>query len=379
MRFLFLVGRDSRHPSAGGGDIQAWEWARYVAGHGHEATYICCGHPTLPTAELISGVMVLRMGPGFLLPFKAYRFYKHHQLDIDLVYEDVIGGGRLPYLSPLYVRKPIVAAWHQPTSDLLIDSHGRLAAILLSFVERLVAKFYRSTWLRAPSEEIRSQLICELGLPIARIRVIPASIPEEWFTSKRVAHPDGQLILCVSNFRRYKGIHTLIKALPLVRKQCEDVQLVIVGRRIDLAYERTLHLLVDELGLDQCTRFLTNINEEEKRSLLCKSRLLVLPSRREGFGVVVLEANACGVPVIASSGVPESVVKDGWNGLRYVFGDVDGLATSIVRLLRSDELHHELSDNGLVFAKRFGWAEVGRQFENLAKLANPLGEVGKRS
>jgi glycosyltransferase involved in cell wall biosynthesis len=115
--------------------------------------------------------------------------------------------------------------------------------------------------------------------------------------------------------------------------------------------------------------FRFNLTDAEKRRLIHESRILVLPSSVEGFGIVVLEANACGVPVIASSGVPEGAVRDGFNGLRYEFGDIRALANKIVRLLRDSALYSSLCANAASNAERFSWSRVGADFERVVREA----------
>ena len=116
--------------------------------------------------------------------------------------------------------------------------------------------------------------------------------------------------------------------------------------------------------------FRLNISEQEKRELLDSVQVLVLPSAVEGFGIVVLEANACGVPVVASSGVPEGAVKDRFNGLRYQFGDVHALSERLIQVLTDDSLRTQLGANGRAFAKRFAWSEIGAQFERVVQSAS---------
>src|SRR5260370_33526094 len=127
--------------------------------------------------------------------------------------------------------------------------------------------------------------------------------------------------------------------------------------------------LVDHLRLNESVEFKWNLTELEKRDVLKSCRALVLPSSVEGFGIVVLEGNACGVPVVASSGVPSSVVKSGYNGLRYPFGDITLLGERLVSLLTDDELHRGLSREGLEFVRGYAWHKVSPRFERVLQRA----------
>lgn len=362
------MGRDINHPGAAGGDIQAWEWARYVVSQGHSVTYICSSYHGLKGEEEIAGVRVLRLGTGGLLPWHAFRFYRRHRHEFDAVYEDAIGGSRLPYLARLYVSQPIIAAWHQVNRELFYDLFPKPLAFTMSLAEKMLAKLYRDVDIRAPSEQCRMALHKELGLPLEHIHVIPASIPGEWVMEPFPRLKRNPLILCLGIMRPYKGFHMALQALPRVLSQCKDAHLVIAGRRFDPGYEQALRKLAADLGVTQQTEFKLDITEEEKKELIKRSKVLVLPSRLEGFGIVVLEANAYGVPVVASSGVPEDAVQQGYNGLRYPFEDVSALADSIIQILTDDEVYARLSANGLAFARQFAWRKVGAQYEELLKL-----------
>jgi glycosyltransferase involved in cell wall biosynthesis len=89
----------------------------------------------------------------------------------------------------------------------------------------------------------------------------------------------------------------------------------------------------------------------------------------EGFGIVVLEANACGVPVVASSRVPEGAVQQGANGLRYPFGQIDALSNALVEVLTDDALHARLAANARLFSEGFGWGEIGSRYEQVVQRA----------
>ena len=150
-----------------------------------------------------------------------------------------------------------------------------------------------------------------------------------------------------------------------------DARLILAGRHDDRGYEARLRRLVAKLGLGDAVEFRFDLSEEDKRTTLEEARVMVLPSSVEGFGIVVLEANARGVPVIASSGVPEGAVRHEHNGLRYTYGDIQALARAIVRVLDDSQSYAELSANGLEFAKQFAWREVGARFEEVVLKVSP--------
>jgi glycosyltransferase involved in cell wall biosynthesis len=165
--------------------------------------------------------------------------------------------------------------------------------------------------------------------------------------------------------RRYKCPDHAIRALPDVVKRVPDAKLILSIRRDDEKYENELRALVRDLRLYDHVEFRINVSEEEKRDLFRSASVLVVPSTVEGFGIVVLEANASGVPVIASSGVPEGAVRDGFNGLRYEFGDIQALSDATVRVLQDAELRSRLVKNALANVQRFKWSRVGAEFEQV--------------
>jgi glycosyltransferase involved in cell wall biosynthesis len=99
---------------------------------------------------------------------------------------------------------------------------------------------------------------------------------------------------------------------------------------------------------------------------------MVVTSAVEGFGIVVLEANALGVPVVASDRVPEGAVREDYNGLRYPFGDIQALSDSMLRILTDRDLRGRLAYNALEFARTFTWEDIGQRFEQVVQRAAAL-------
>src|SRR5438445_7947759 len=240
----------------------------------------------------------------------------------DVVVAEGFGGSRIPRLAPFYVHERVIAAWHQLHSDLFADQSPGLVVGPLRLFERITAWFHRNTLVQAYTQEWK-EAFPTIGFKEDNIFVVPVSIRDAWFDQAKRPVQAIPTIIWIGKVRRYKRPDHVILAMAQVVKSVPNARLLIVGRRDDAKYEAQLRRLVRDLALEGNVEFRLNVSEEEKRDLLRRSSLLVLPSAVEGFGIVVLEANACGVPVVASTGVPCSVVYHERNGLRYSFGDID--------------------------------------------------------
>jgi N-acetyl-alpha-D-glucosaminyl L-malate synthase BshA len=154
------------------------------------------------------------------------------------------------------------------------------------------------------------------------------------------ARPSEKIITHVSNFRPVKRIGDVIHIFARIQEEIPAVLLLVgEGQDRNLAQD-----LVLELGLQYRVHFLGNQDYVEE--ILALSDLFLLPSEKESFGLVALEAMSCGCPVIASDagGIPE-VVKHGETGYLHPVGDVDAMAESAIRLLSNPELHRRFSEN----------------------------------
>jgi glycosyltransferase involved in cell wall biosynthesis len=369
LKILFLASRDWYDPATTGGDITLWENARYLASLGHGVTFVCARYPGAPGQEVLDGIAVVRLGGLHTLWLRTFLYYLSHGRGwYDVVVAEGFGGSRIPRLAPVYVREPIITEWHQVHRDLFAVQYPWILNGPLNLLERITAWVHRNTLVRAGTDEWK-RAFPSIGFKPENVFVVPVSIREEWLDG---SHGPGSLepkVLWIGKLRRYKCADHTIRAMVEVVRRIPEARLTLAIRHDDLKYERELVELVRELHLENSVSFRFNVSEFEKRELLGATRALVVPSVVEGFGIVVLEANACGVPVVASSGVPEGAVRDGLNGLRYPFGDIPALAAAICRVLQDDELHARLSQAGLEFARGFAWRRVGAQFADVVQKA----------
>jgi phosphatidyl-myo-inositol dimannoside synthase len=199
----------------------------------------------------------------------------------------------------------------------------------------------------APSRDTADHVASEQGVARERIRVLPWALdPQFEALISPGSHPvlpadfpSGRVILTVGRWlaaERYKGMDTLITALPRLLTQRPELQLVLAGSGDDRAW---LEELAEQSGVNRHVHFLSGLNYSELAACYSACEIFALPSHGEGFGMVYLEAMACGKPVIGGlhGGAPE-VIQDGISGYLVPHGDPMQLATSIEALL-ADPVH----------------------------------------
>lgn len=222
---------------------------------------------------------------------------------------------------------------------------------------------------RATQEEI-----FKLGVDPERVLVINPSVDTQRFhsqidTSKVVArHPlQGKtVILTVARLVERKGIDMVIRAMPRVLEAVPDAVYLVIGTG---PYRGKLERLARESGLEERVIFVGYILDEELSCYYGACDVFVLVSRTladkgemEGFGIVYLEAGACGKPVIGGRGGGTSeAIEDKVTGLLVDPLDVNEIAKAIVKVLKDEELARKLGENGRKrAAKQPDWALLER-------------------
>jgi N-acetyl-alpha-D-glucosaminyl L-malate synthase BshA len=179
-----------------------------------------------------------------------------------------------------------------------------------------------------------------------------------------MANDEERIITHISNFRKVKRIPDIIAIFNKIQKEI-PAKLMMVGEGPEK--EKAEHLC-RELGIQDKVIFFGNSNEID--TILCQTDLFLLPSKTESFGLVALEAMACGVPVISSNagGLPE-VNKDGFSGYLSEVGDVDGMANNAMKILKDDAVLSEFKKNALITAQQFDIKKILPLYEDLYQRA----------
>jgi len=364
LRILMLNERDLAHPLAGGVEVHLEEIAsRLHDRHGIETTVLCAGFEGGAADETRRGIRYLRDGDrGFSyyarLPGRARR-----ELECggyDLVVENLC---KLLFFSPLYLSGvPRLALVHHLFGLSAFRQVSVPIATYVALTEALLPIAYRSWPFVVVSPSTRDDLV-RRGLPRRNIRVIPNGLDHERFHPGPL-DPRNDLVLFVGRLEHYKGVDVLLEAWPRVLAKRPGARLVLVGAG---SGEAELRRRASSGGLSASVSFEGFVSEEEKIGWLRRATVLAQPSHKEGWGLTVLEANACGTPVVATAvpGLRDSV-RDGKTGLLVARGDSAALADGLVRVLEDPALRAELARGALAWARRFRWDDVAAAFADVA-------------
>jgi D-inositol-3-phosphate glycosyltransferase len=255
-------------------------------------------------------------------------------------------------------------------------------ARILGAVDRIVA---------ATTVE-RTHLVKHYGADPARIAVIPCGVdtnlflPGDQAAARAALGLDDQLqLLYVGRLAPIKGLETLLDAMARLRAAGTRVHLSIVGGDADEplnGHEGVLRARLARLDLRGAVTFVGAQPQERLRAWYVAADATVLPSHYESFGMVAMEAMACGIPVVASRvGGLQTTVRDGVTGLLVPDHDPVALAGALDRLLGDPDLRFRLGREGVQWAARHRWpciAEaVCREYAALVEHASSHLDLGR--
>lgn len=372
MRVLALNWRDIRHPEAGGAEVHIHEILSRLAAAGHGTTLISSGFPGCERDLEIDGVRILRRGRWYdanlVLPLFARRHMKHSGYDV--VLEDI---NKLPFFMPLYTDTPVVPVIPHLFGTTVFREANWLIGAYVVLMEKLIPSVFRKNRFMVISPSTRDDLV-ERGVDRGRIDVILCGLDHSTYRDLGLERYERPTIVHLGRLRKYKSIDVALKAMAVIRRRLPGARLLIVG---DGPYGEELRRIAGSLDLGDSVEFLGYRDPESLVEILNRSHLLLNPSPKEGWGLTVVEANACGVPVVASDrpGLRDSVI-DGTTGFLVPYGDPNAFAEKSLEILEDEELWRRLSGGALQRVSSLTWERCAS--ETLEVLEEVTGDAGRK-
>lgn len=357
LRILILNWRDIRHKFAGGAEVYIHEIAKRFVQEGNSVTLFCGNDAHCPRYQVIDGVQIVRRGGFYTVYFWAFVYYViKFRGKFDIVIDSENG---IPFLTPFYIRKPIYLLIHHVHQEVFRNHLPILLSKLARLIEgRLMPYMYKNKTVITVSDSSKKEII-KLGFTNeADIHVVHPGIDTKLFYASEKS--DVPTVVYLGRIQPYKNLDVLVKAFSKVLNSIPDAKLVIAGEG---GAKTTIEKLAAKLNIADNVFFQGKVSEEAKVKILGRSWVSVQPSQVEGWGITVIEANACGTPVIASNvnGLKDSIV-DGKTGLLVKMGDSDQFAAAILELLQDENLRNNLSKEALVWSQNFVWDESAKKF-----------------
>ena len=357
LKILIFNWRDTKHVWAGGAETYMHEIAKRWVAEGNQVTLFCGNDTYQKRHEVIDGVRVVRRGGTYTVYIWGALYYLLRFRDAFDVVVDSENG--LPFFTPLYIRKPIFLLIHHVHQEVFRDNLVFPLSTIAMFIEKQVMpRVYRNIKVITVSESSKKDII-KLGCSKKNeIKVVSPGVNLSSY--KKMHKYTNPTFIYLGRLKRYKNVDVAIKAFAIVVKEVSNAVLYIAGEG-DTGSE--LKKLVKELQIEKNVVFTNKVTEEQKVRLLARSWVAVQPSSFEGWGITVIEANACGTPVIASktNGLLDSVV-DGETGRLVPVKNVEVLAETMIEVISSKQLLRKYSQNAYRWSKLFDWNKNAEAF-----------------
>lgn len=356
LRILLLNWRDMEHPEAGGAEKYLVTIAQGLAAKGHDVIFRTAAYPGALPDEVVDGVHYIRKGGRLDIYARSVVAHLIRRYDVDIVV-DVQNG--VPYLSPLTHRGPVVNLVHHVHKEQWPVLFGpRLSHAGWWLESRLAPLVYRNTHYVAVSDSTRRELI-GLGIGAERIEVIhngTDAVPLD--DTPRSPHPS---MIVLGRLVPQKRVEIAMQALADLTVEHPGLTLDVVGSGWSMPH---LVQVAHDLGVEDRVTFHGHVSEAEKHDLLARAWVHAMPSLKEGWGLVVVEAGVHGTPTVAfteAGGPTDSIVHDR-TGL-LVDGGQTEFTEAVRALLDDDERRARMSAEVASWVRQFHWDEAVDKWE----------------
>ena len=362
MNIVAVNWRDMRDPEAGGAEIHLHEILRRMVERGHRVTWFSCRFEGASAFDSYDGIDVIRRGnwynANYVLPRVVKAFLKKNPAD--LVVEDI---NKIPFYLPLHTKLPVMPVIPHLFGATVFRETNPLFALYVYAWERLIPRVYRNCRFAVISSSTKDDLVAR-GVPEKNVDVVLCGLDHNRFRPiGGLERYEAPTIVHFGRVRKYKAIDVVIRAYAKIRERLPAARLIVIGDGPDLP---NLKSLAARLGLAEFVDFAGRVETEKMVEILNRCHLFMNTSPKEGWGLTVVEANACGVPVVGSNrpGLMDSILENK-TGFLAEYGNVDEFAAKGLQLLTDRTLWDRFSEAGLEWARSLTWERTADEMEVL--------------
>lgn len=353
MKILILNWKDIKNPKSGGAEVLTHELAKRLIKKGNEVIMFVSYFEGAKRNEIIDGINIIREGELDLralnnsVHFRAYKYYKKYfKNKIDIIVDEAHG---MPFFAKFYAKEKVVALICEVADDIwfrMFSFPWNFAGWLL---ERTYLYFYRGITILTISPSTKKELV-KTGINSKNICIIPMGI--NTINIENVQKEKKPTIIFVGRLNKMKGVEEGIRAFAEAKKKNSKLQLWIVGRGED-NFEAELKKL--SIRLNVAPVFWGFVSERKKFELMARAHAIIVPSIREGFGLIVPEAGSVGTPAIVYDvhGLCDTI-ENNVNGIK-VHKSFTALARGVDKLFKDKRSYKQMCIKAKEYSLRYNW------------------------
>lgn len=354
MKILIFNWRDIKNPVAGGAEVFTHEVAKRWVKKGNEITLFTSAFPGCKKEEVVDGVNIIRDGGRYLVYWKAKKYYrKYFKGNFDIVVDEI---NTRPFLTPKFVDngEKVVALIYQLAREFwFYETRFPINYLGYYVLENRWLANYRDIPTVTISESTRKDLVV---LGFRKVSIVPVGInfkPLESLPEKE----KNPTFIFVGRLKKAKLPDHAITTFKIIKEKIPDAKLWVVGEGY---YRRELEKIADS-----SVKFFGAVEHEKKLELMSRAHAILVPGVREGWGLVVTEANAMGIPAIGYN-IPglRDAIRDCEVGL-LCESKPEVMAEKAIELLQDETLLEKLSRNALEWSRNFSWDKSAEEFLKL--------------
>ncbi|MEO1376412.1 MAG: glycosyltransferase family 4 protein [Cyanobacteria bacterium J06635_10] len=362
-KVFFLTGAK---PPQTGGELYNYQLSQYLENLGWEQEYVSLHEKRhylrLGKIPIIGDILASLIFAVILFKYRGILVEDHYfsrYLLLTNIIQRVIRKGKIIVLVHLFYG---------------YDSDDRF--VLRRLINKYIEKFRLSfADLIVTSSEYSKSEIASVGINPELVHVLSPGLDREKFKilppDRNIENQESKKILCVGNYVPRKGILYLIEAFSQIERQ--DFSLHLVGnRKNNSIYYNQLNNAVKTLKLSECVVFHDGADQENIKQLYASADIFVLPSFKETFGIVFLEAMHYGLPIVTTnvSAMPE-LIEEGKNGLLVPTANSPALAKAISKLIENPDLIKRMGEAGRKkVATSYFWEQTCSGFASIINEEN---------
>lgn len=340
MKILWFTWKDRKNPLAGGAEVVNEELAKRLVADGNEVILLVAGFEGYEKEEVIDGYKVIRLGNRYTVYFEVFKYYRENLVGwADLVIDEM---NTIPFFAKFYVKEKRIMFIHQLCREIWFYQMLFPFSLIGYLIEPIYLWLLSSEKVITVSESTKKDLM-RYGFKEDNISIISEGIDIEPISDLKDAIKSEKLtVLSFGAVRPMKRTLEIVKAFEKAKLLIPELKLIVAGSN-DSKYGQEVIDCINKSDHRKDIEYMGIIGKEEKIELMRKSHVICVTSIKEGWGLIVTEANSQGTPAIVYNvdGLRDSV-RDEETGIVCKENSPDCLSDNIVQLLQDQAKYGRL-------------------------------------